>query len=71
MTRGAWKGIEVRGSQELTAVKEMAAKHGLGNGKQHQHLHQCRRTVGCGLGQRVIQGASQYLSTKFRTASGL
>ena len=51
------KGISVPGSQELTALKEMAANMGFHDGQQHQHLHQCRGATGLGLGTRRDTGA--------------
>lgn len=66
-TRGM-KGIEVRGSQELTAVKEMAANMGSTMGSSINISTNAGAQFAADLGKGVIQGASQYLSTKFRTA---
>lgn len=66
-TRGM-KGIEVRGSQELTAVKEMAANMGSAMGSSINISTNAGAQLAADLGKGVIQGASQYLSTKFRTA---
>lgn len=66
-TRGM-KGIEVRGSQELTAVKEMAANMGSTMGSSINISTNAGAQLAADLGKGVIQGASQYLSTKFRTA---
>lgn len=62
------KGIEVRGSQELTAVKEMAANMGSAMGSSINISTNAGAQLAADLGKGVIQGASQYLSTKFRTA---
>ena len=66
-TRGM-RGIEVRGSQELTAVKEMAANMGSTMGSSINISTNAGAQFAADLGKGVIQGASQYLSTKFRTA---
>lgn len=66
-TRGM-KGIEVRGSQELTAVKEMAANMGSAMGSSINISANAGAQLAADLGKGVIQGASQYLSTKFRSA---
>ena len=66
-TRGM-KGIEARGSQELTAVKEMAANMGSAMGSSINISTNAGAQLAADLGKGVIQGASQYLSTKFRTA---
>ena len=66
-TRGM-KGIEVRESQELTAVKEMAANMGSAMGSSINISTNAGAQLAADLGKGVIQGASQYLSTKFRTA---
>ena len=65
-TRGM-KGIEVRGSQELTAVKEMAANMGSAMGSSINISSNAGAQLAADLGKGVIQGASQYLSTKFRS----
>lgn len=65
-TRGM-KGIEVRGSQELTAVKEMAANMGSAMGSSINISANAGAQLAADLGKGVIQGASQYLSTKFRS----
>lgn len=62
------KGIEVRGSQELTAVKEMAANMGSAMGSSINISTNAGAQLAADLGKGVIQDASQYLSTKFRTA---
>lgn len=62
------KGVAVPGSQELTAVKEMAANMGSTMGSSINISTDAGAQLASDLGRGVIQGASQYLSTKFRTA---
>lgn len=62
------KGVAVPGSQELTALKEMAANMGATMGSSINISTNAGAQLASDLGRGVIQGASQYLSTKFRTA---
>lgn len=61
------KGISVPGSQELTALKEMAANMGSTMGSSINISTDAGAQLASDLGRGVIQGMSQYLSTKFRT----
>jgi len=63
---GGMKGISVPGSQELTALKEMAANMGSTMGSSSISTD-AGAQLASDLGRGVIQGMSQYLSTKFRT----
>ena len=62
------KGVPVPGSEELTALKEMAANMGSTMGNSINISTDAGAQLASDLGRGVIQGASQYLSTKFRTA---
>lgn len=62
------KGVPVPGSEELTALKEMAANMGSTMGSSINISTDAGAQLASDLGRGVIQGASQYLSTKFRTA---
>lgn len=64
---GGMKGISVPGSQELTALKEMAANMGSTMGSSISISTDADAQLASDLGRGVIQGMSQYLSTKFRT----
>lgn len=64
---GGMKGISVPGSQELTALKEMAANMGSTMGSSISISTDAGAQLASDLGRGVIQGMSQYLSTKFRT----
>lgn len=64
---GGMKGISVPGSQELTALKEMAANMGSTMGSSISVSTDAGAQLASDLGRGVIQGMSQYLSTKFRT----
>lgn len=64
---GGMKGISVPGSQELTALKEMAANMGSTMGSSINISTDAGAQLASDLGRGVIQGMSQYLSTKFRT----
>lgn len=64
---GGMKGISVPGSQELTALKEMAANMGSTMGSSISISTDAGVQLASDLGRGVIQGMSQYLSTKFRT----
>lgn len=64
---GGMKGISVPGSQELTALKEMAANMGSTMGSSISISTDAGAQIASDLGRGVIQGMSQYLSTKFRT----
>lgn len=61
------KGISVPGSQELTALKEMAANMGSTMGSSINISTDAGAQLASDLGRGMIQGMSQYLSTKFRT----
>ena len=64
---GGMKGISVPGSQELTALKEMAANMGSTMGSSISISTDAGAQLASDLGRGVIQGMSQYLSTKFHT----
>ena len=64
---GGMKGISVPGAQELTALKEMAANMGSTMGSSISVSTDAGAQLASDLGRGVIQGMSQYLSTKFRT----
>lgn len=64
---GGMKGISVPGSQELTALKEMAANMGSTMGSSISISTDAGAQLASDLGRGVIQGMSQYLSAKFRT----
>lgn len=64
---GGMKGISMPGSQELTALKEMAANMGSTMGSSISISTDASAQLASDLGRGVIQGMSQYLSTKFRT----
>lgn len=64
---GGMKGISMPGSQELTALKEMAANMGSTMGSSISISTDAGAQLASDLGRGVIQGMSQYLSTKFRT----
>lgn len=64
---GGMKGVSVPGSQELTALKEMAANMGSTMGSSINISTDAGAQLASDLGRGVIQGASQYLATKFRT----
>ena len=64
---GGMKGISVPGSQELTALKEMAANMGSTMCSSISISTDAGAQLASDLGRGVIQGMSQYLSTKFRT----
>ncbi len=61
------KGISVPGSQELTALKEMAANMGSTMGSSINISTDAGAQLASDLGRGAIQGLSQYLATKFRT----
>ena len=61
------KGISVPGSQELTALKEMAANMGSTMGSSINISTNAGAQLASDLGRGAIQGLSQYLATKFRT----
>jgi conjugative transposon TraM protein len=60
-------GIFVPGSQEMSAVKEMAANMGTQMGTSISISNNAGSQLAADLGKGVIQGASQYLGRKFRT----
>ena len=64
---GGMKGISVPGSQELTALKEMAANLGSTMGSSINISTNAGAQLASDLGRGAIQGLSQYLATKFRT----
>ena len=64
---GGMKGISVPGSQELTALKEMAANMGSTMGSSINISTDAGAQLASDLGRGAIQGLSQYLATKFRT----
>lgn len=61
------KGISVPGSDELNAVKEIAANMGSSLGTSISITESAGAQLAADLGKGVIQGTSQYLSKKFRT----
>lgn len=61
------KGISVPGSQELTALKEMAANMGSTMGSSINISTDAGAQLASDLGRGAVQGLSQYLATKFRT----
>lgn len=66
-TRGM-KGIEIRGSQEPTTVKETATNMGSAIGSSVNISTNTGVQLAVDLSKGVIQGASQYLFTEFGTA---
>lgn len=61
------KGVFVPGSDELNAVKEIAANMGSSLGTSISITESAGAQLAADLGKGVIQGTSQYLSKKFRT----
>lgn len=61
------KGVFVPESEELNAVKEMAANMGSSLGTSITITEDAGAQLAADLGKGVIQGASQYLAKKFRT----
>lgn len=61
------KGVFVPASEELNAVKEMAANMGSSLGTSITITEDAGAQLAADLGKGVIQGASQYLAKKFRT----
>lgn len=61
------KGVSVPGSDELNAVKEIAANMGSSLGTSISITESAGAQLAADLGKGVIQGTSQYLSKKFRT----
>lgn len=61
------KGVAVPNSEELNAVKEMAANMGSSLGTSITITEDAGAQLAADLGKGVIQGASQYLAKKFRT----
>lgn len=61
------KGVFVPNSEELNAVKEMAANMGSSLGTSITITEDAGAQLAADLGKGVIQGASQYLAKKFRT----
>lgn len=61
------KGVSVPGSEELNAVKEIAANMGSSLGTSISITESAGAQLAADLGKGVIQGTSQYLSKKFRT----
>ena len=61
------KGVFVTESEELNAVKEMAANMGSSLGTSITITEDAGAQLAADLGKGVIQGASQYLAKKFRT----
>lgn len=60
------KGVAVPNSEELNAVKEMAANMGASLGTSITITEDAGAQLAADLGKGVIQGASQYLAKKFR-----
>ena len=65
--RQGMKGVSVPNSEELNAVKEMAANMGSSLGTSITITEDAGAQLAADLGKGVIQGASQYLAKKFRT----
>lgn len=61
------KGVSVPGSDELNAVKEIAANMGSSLGTSISITESAGAQLAADFGKGVIQGTSQYLSKKFRT----
>lgn len=61
------KGVSVPGSDELNAVKEIAANMGTSLGTSISITESAGAQLAADLGKGAIQGTSQYLSKKFRT----
>lgn len=61
------KGVSVPGSDELNAVKEIAANMGSSLGTSISITESAGAQLAADLGKGAIQGTSQYLSKKFRT----
>lgn len=61
------KGVSVPGSDELNAVKEIAANMGSSLGTSISITENAGAQLAADFGKGVIQGTSQYLSKKFRT----
>jgi len=61
------EGIFVPGSEEINAVKEIAANMGSGMGSSITITDDAGSQLLADLGRSAIQGASQYVSKKMRT----
>lgn len=61
------QGISVPGSEEINAVKEIAANMGSGMGSSITITDDAGSQLLADLGRSAIQGASQYVSKKMRT----
>ena len=61
------QGISVPGSEEINAVKEIAANMGSGMGSSITITDDAGSQLLADLGRSTIQGASQYVSKKMRT----
>jgi conjugative transposon TraM protein len=61
------QGISVPGSEEINAVKEIAANMGSGMGSSITITDDAGSQLLADLGRSAIQGASQYVSRKIRT----
>lgn len=61
------QGVSVPGSDELNAVKEIAANMGSSLGTSISITESAGAQLAADLGKGAIQGTSQYLSKKFRT----
>lgn len=61
------QGISVPGSEEINAVKEIAANMGSGMGSSITITDDAGSQLLADLGRSAIQGASQYVSRKMRT----
>lgn len=61
------RGVSVPGSDELNAVKEIAANMGSSLGTSISITESAGAQLAADLGKGMIQGTSQYLSKKFRT----
>ena len=63
------QGISVPGSEEINAVKEIAANMGSGMGSSITITDDAGSQLLADLGRSAIQGASQYVSRKMRTVT--
>jgi len=61
------QGISVPGSEEINAVKEIAANMGSGMGSSITITDNAGSQLLADLGRSAVQGASQYISKKMRT----
>ena len=61
------EGIAARGTEELSAIKEIAADMGSGMGSSITITDDAGTQLLSDMGRSVIQGTSQYISQKMRT----